>query len=207
MILVIQKTKNEARMLKLYLFLFLAFYSIVGFAQEHNTIVHAYDLNLGLPSQALEFDVSDQKKNFTLYLAANTDLDSSMTTKKIDSTPSEYRDRMFTSNKIHKYLGIGSLGAAVLTGLSPKEEDGPHEAFGKASGALGIAALITGLIFHYDELSFSGGFDDPDNLHALFAGLGAIGLATAASEGPESGHGGIGSVGGIAMAYGVKYTW
>ena len=118
----------------------------------------------------------------------------------------EYRDRMFTANKLHKYLGIGSIGAAGLTLLMPKEEDGTHEAFGKAAAALGVGALITGAIFHRDDINFSNGFKDPDNLHILLTTLGSLGFLNAASEAPDS-HAGSGIVGGLSMAVGIKMVW
>jgi len=50
----------------------------------------------------------------------------------------------------------------------PKEED-PHEALGQAAVALGVGAVITGLIFHWDEINISNGFSDPDNLLSKIA--------------------------------------
>jgi hypothetical protein len=119
----------------------------------------------------------------------------------------EYKDRLFTPNKIHKYLGIGSIGAALLTVLMPKEEDGAHEALAKTSAVLGLGAVATGFGFHYEDLNMKAGFKDPDNLHALWAGLGAVGIAMAASTGPDTPHAAYGSLGAIGMMIGLKYNW
>lgn len=119
----------------------------------------------------------------------------------------KYKDRLFTANSFHKYLGIGSIAAALITVAAPKEEDGLHEEMAKTSAALGLGALATGLIYHYEDLHLDAGLSDPDNLHALWAGLGALGIAAAAATGPDGPHSTFGSLGGIGMIIGVKYTW
>ena len=131
--------------------------------------------------------------------------DSRMTTMATDTT-NMYEERLITANKLHKYLGIGSLGAAILTGAMPKEEDGAHEAFGKTAAALGIGAVITGLIFHWEDIDLGNGFGDPDNLHLALTTLGTLGMASAVSEAP-AGHAGPGGVGAISMAIGIKMIW
>ena len=130
---------------------------------------------------------------------------SSMTTMATDSK-NIYKERLITANKLHKYMGIGSLGAAILTGAMPKEEDGAHEAFGKTAAALGIGAVITGLIFHWEEIDLGNGFGDPDNLHLALTTLGTLGMASAVSEAP-AGHAGPGVGGAISMAIGIKMVW
>ena len=130
--------------------------------------------------------------------------------KKTQMTKKEkepYEERWFTLNTTHKYLGIGSLLAATISVLSPKSEDGIHHEAGQASAALGAAAVVTGLIAHYDDLSIDGGFDNPDNMHAALGTLGAIGFIMAADTGPDVPHATYGVVGGISMAVGIKYTW
>ena len=169
---------------------------------------HDY-LMLGLPDtekNSSEDNNSDEMP--IMYLAASDEkLSSSMQSSDDNEAASNYKDRMFTGNKIHKYLGIGSVGAALLTILMPKEEDGPHEYFAKTSAVLGVGAVATGLGFHYEDISMSGGFKDPDNLHALWAGLGAVGLGMAASTGPDAPHAAYGALGTISMMIGIKYTW
>lgn len=123
------------------------------------------------------------------------------------SSASEYKDRLFTANKAHQYLGIGSLALAALAVISPKEYDGAHESFARGAAALGGAAVATGLAFHYEELSLKNGIKNPDNQHALLGALGAIGFGLAVSKGGESGHVGLGVAGGLAMLYAIKITW
>jgi hypothetical protein len=98
------------------------------------------------------------------------------------SPPEEaFEEPWFNGNKAHKYLGIGSIALATLALLSPKEEDGAHEAFAKGAAALGGAAVASGLVVHWDDIANGGGLSDPDNQHAL---LGALGFALAVSEAP-----------------------
>ena len=164
-------------------------------------------LNLQLP-ESTKYDLARYDEAVSpVFLASADDASSSKMKAMVEEEPVDYEDRLFTGNTIHKYLGIGSIGAALLAVLSPKEEDGPHEYFAKASAALGVGAVATGLVYHNEDVSLDGGFKDPDNLHALWAGLGAVGIAMAASTGPDSPHATYGSVGAIAMIIGIKYTW
>ncbi len=126
-----------------------------------------------------------------------------------DNPPQEevFEEPWFNGNKAHKYLGIGSIALATLALLSPKEEDGPHEAFAKGAAALGGAAVASGLVVHWDDIANGGGLSDPDNQHALLSALGALGFALAVSEAPEAEHAGPGAVGFVAMAIGIRLTW
>ncbi len=151
-------------------------------------------------SLPLDWDTGEKTP---LLLASNDSMSMEATIKKDDV---EYRDRMITANKLHKYLGIGSIAAAGLTVLMPKEEDGAHEAFGKAAAALGIGAIITGAIFHWDDINLSNGFKDPDNLHIALTTLGTLGFLNAVSEAPDT-HAGSGIVGGLSMAVGINMVW
>lgn len=167
----------------------------------------SYLLNLDLPESA-RAAAEDRDDTVTPLLIAATDSGSSSGMVTMEEKPEgKYEDRIFTGNKIHKYLGIGSIGAALLTLIAPKEEDGAHEYLAKTSAVLGVGAVATGLSFHYEDVSMEGGFRDPDNLHALWAGLGAVGIAMAASTGPDTPHATYGSLGAIGMMIGIRYTW
>jgi hypothetical protein len=119
----------------------------------------------------------------------------------------EYEEPWFNGNKLHQYLGIGSITLATLALLSPKEEDGPHEYFARGAAGLGGAAVASGLIVHWDDIANGGGLGDPDNQHALLASLGALGFALAVSQAPDEAHAGAGATGFVAMAIGIRLTW
>jgi len=152
------------------------------------------------------FSLPDQWNSNTAEPLMLASADDGGMTNLATETNNIYEERLVTANKLHKYLGIGSLGAAILTGISPKEEDGPHEAFGKTAAALGIGAVITGLLFHWEDIDLSNGFSDPDNLHLALTTLGTLGMASAVSEAP-AGHAGPGVGGAISMAIGIKMIW
>lgn len=139
--------------------------------------------------------------------SADTEPGAELVEENDESLEDKYEYRMFTASKIHKYLGIGSVAAALLTLISPKEEDGAHEYLAKTSAVLGLGAVVTGFTTHYEDISISGGFKDPDNLHALFAGLGALGITAAAATGPDDPHVAYGIVGLTGMLIGVKLEW
>ncbi len=117
-----------------------------------------------------------------------------------------FEERWFTANKLHKYLGIGSIGAAALTLLAPKQENGAHELLGRTAAALGVGAVATGLTFHWEDLDLSEGFRNPDNIHMLLTTLGTLGFLYAVSKAPDP-HGGVGAASAIGMLVGIKMTW
>lgn len=132
----------------------------------------------------------------------------------------EYRPPLFSANKLHQYLGIGSITLATLALLAPKDDDSGHGAFGAGAAALGGAAVISGLMVHGEDVGISKGFSDPDNLHALFGTLGAAGFIAAAARGGENdneGGGGsngsnrthatLGIVGYTSMLIGIRIAW
>lgn len=123
----------------------------------------------------------------------------------------------FTSNKVHEYLGLGSLLLAGAAIVAPKEggegsasgdsNSGAHHNLATGAAVLGAGAVLTGVAFHFDDLEFSRGLRDPDNLHALLATIGALGFAMAVSEAPDDSHAAYGIVGAVSMAAAIKITW
>lgn len=128
------------------------------------------------------------------------------TNKSISKSNPEFEERLFTADIVHKYLGIGSLAMAASTLLAPKEEGGLHEALGQGAASLGVLAVITGFIFHWDDISLREGYNDPDNLHMALTTLGTLGFIAAVSAAPDA-HGGAGGIGAVSMAVGIKMTW
>lgn len=134
-----------------------------------------------------------------------------------ENKPEPYRERWITANKIHKYLGLGSLAAAGMTLLTVgaadegenggKADGGIHETFARTATGLGIGAVITGLLFHWDDITLGNGFSDPDNLHMLLTTLGTLGYAEAVNKAPGGGHAGYGASGALSMALGIKMVW
>lgn len=155
---------------------------------------------LWLPQDSLWIAATDSELNATPASEASANA--------ITPQPEEkFREPWFTGNKVHQYLGIGSITLATLALLAPKEEEGAHESLAKGAAALGGAAVASGLVFHWDDIANGGGLSDPDNQHALLATLGAIGFAMAVSDAPEEEHAAYGASGFMAMAIGIRLTW
>lgn len=165
-------------------------------------------LDLTLPQQdtlPTTFE-SYQWQNQPLLLASgdNTNQKSAFTPKEKNS---EFTPPLFSGNKIHQYLGISTLALIALTAISPKEEDGPHEYAGTLAAATAAATVTSGLITHWEDFHLRDGLMEPDNLHMILGTVGAIAMAAAIAEAPESGHPTLGVAGGLAMGVAVKMTW
>ena len=135
-----------------------------------------------------------------------------------------FQESYLTANKMHMYLGLGSLVAAGLTGLTAP--DGPegaavttktsstntaHYYFANAAAALGGAAVVSGLLLHFDDLETD--VMDPDTLHMVLTVLGTAGYVYAISKapkwvgGPSNGHASAGIAGAALMATGIYFEW
>ncbi|MBV1915608.1 MAG: hypothetical protein KUG72_09495 [Pseudomonadales bacterium] len=160
---------------------------------------HPFTLNLPSPILIADNSVSTDP--------VSDDVMSNDTKNSSEETTIEFKESYWTPNKMHQYVGLTALSLVAIAMVAPKEEDGLHESAAKGAALLGAAAVAGGLYIHWDDVDFSEGFSDPNNLHALFASLGAIAMLYAAAEGPDDGHAGIGALGAISMAVAVKITW
>lgn len=142
-------------------------------------------------------------RNSTILAQADTS-DVNMVDELSDE---KYKDRLFTTNKMHQYLGIGAIAMGLISALAPKDEDGLHEDAARMSTLLAVGSVGTGFIYHWEDIGGEGGLSDPDNMHTLLAGLGALGIAISTATAPDSSHASTGMLGLTAMLIGVKYTW
>jgi len=137
----------------------------------------------------------------------------------------QFQESYFTANKMHMYLGLGSMIAAGLTAVTAP--DGPegavvtttkspstntaHYYFANAAAALGGAAVVSGLLLHFDDLETD--VMDPDTLHMVLTILGTAGYVYAISKapkwigGPSNGHASAGIAGAALMATGIYFEW
>jgi len=152
-----------------------------------------------------------------LKLASAENADVTTDTDTPDNSGSAQEAPWFTANKVHEYLGLGSLLLAGVAIVAPKEggegdasgdsNGGAHHNLATGAAILGAGAVLTGAIFHFDDLEFGRGLKDPDNLHALLATIGALGFAMAVSQAPDDSHAAYGIVGAVSMAAAIKITW
>jgi len=123
-----------------------------------------------------------------------------------------FKEPWLSTGKTHQYLGLGALALGALTAIAPKPsehdyKDSAHYNLAMGATYLGGAALGTGFIFHYKDLSFNKMFRNPDNLHAILATVGTLGFLLAVDVAPDESHATPGIIGLVGMASAVKITW
>ena len=142
----------------------------------------------------------------------------------------EFHPPWMSGRKAHEYLGLGTIALAGLTALAapggdsceqncppvsqqpPRQTSGTtHTRLARATGAMAIATVITGLLYHWDDFHLGDGFADPDNQHVALAGTGALLMLYAIDKSAHSSvptsHAGIAELGAAAMVVAVKLTW
>lgn len=194
-------------------------------------MVYADDtaLNLALPTAA-----SFYTRNINLHsylLAANeTDAVPDVAQAKAGVIPAaEFTPPMFTGRKAHQYLGLGTIVLAGLTAMTapgegcetncppisqqpPRQTSGTnHTRLARATAAMAAATVMTGLLYHWDDVHFEDGFTDPDNLHAMLGTAGALLMLYAVNKSANStvptSHAGTAELGAVAMVVAIKLTW
>ena len=198
--------REDNRMLRYWsLFCLLLFPGVAVMAQGSVPIDHGKIIATASPLTDLQ--LAD------LQLASAADGPSSSSAGHTEDSVQPYKSRWLTANKLHKYLGLGSISAAGLTVLTAGDDEGGngdggiHHQLANLALGLGGAAVLTGLIFHWDDISLANGFSDPDNLHILLTTLGTLGYAKAIDLAPGDGHSGYGSSGALSMLLGIKMVW
>jgi len=178
-----------------------------------------------LPQDAAIFQASSGAMP---YLLAQNDGDSNAARNVASAAPSkpaEFKESWLTLNKTHEYLGVATLIAAGLTMLTAPSgcesegganncanyqppTNGTHAKLGRATRALALTAVATGIAAHWDDMHpFEDGLKDPDTQHWLLAGAGALILANAVSKAPAKSHSGQAELGAAAMLVAVKLVW
>ncbi len=134
-----------------------------------------------------------------------------------------FEESWLTADKMHLYLGLGSLTAAVVAGMTAPET-GPGNAGTNAkktghyyaaatAAALGGAAVASGLLLHWDDISLDDGITSPDMLHMLLGIAGASAYFYALSRapkivgGPSNGHASAGIAGAALMTTAIALEW
>ncbi len=161
-----------------------------------------------------------------LQLALNDEpeMSSMMNAGRAQQGTDSWQEPWLTGNKAHKYMGLGSLLLAGLTVLTSPDDDNEgvvtpatassestddslHQGLANGALALGVGAVVSGLIYHLDDIRWENGITDPDNLHMLLGLLGVTGYAVAVANGGEGGHAAAGIVGGLSMIGAIKLEW
>ncbi|HEY0633910.1 MAG TPA: hypothetical protein VGE00_00905, partial [Gammaproteobacteria bacterium] len=166
------------------------------------------------PSQGVELTLfPDYRAQLPLADGTKSESTARAVPQELNGTAaSAFHAPLFTANKAHQYLGLGSIALATLALLSPKEEEGEgegglHGALATGAAIMGGAAVASGLVVHGEDVGLSYGMADPDNQHAVLATLGALGFIAAVAQGGEENHAAFGVAGYVAMAIGIRLNW
>lgn len=203
--------KKSYNIIHLFIAIFLAGFSVTGTSAE-------FSHESTLPAN--KYYTQDTR---SFMLAAN-DNNVLATKNKVSSVSpaTEFEPPFITASKAHQYLGISTVVLGVLTGLThpeeceenncpPRDTNINHAKLAKATVAMAAATIATGLYAHWHDISLAEGISDPDNLHVLLAGTGAMLLAYAVNRSANSSvpveHAGFAETGLLAMVVAVKLTW
>lgn len=139
----------------------------------------------------------------------------------------EFKPPLLSGRKAHMYLGLGTVALAGLTMLAapdneceqncasqqqPRQTSGTtHTRLARATAAMAVATVVTGLIYHWGDFHLDDGFADPDNQHVMLAGTGALLMLYAVHKSSTSSvptsHAGIAELGAVSMLAAIKLTW
>jgi hypothetical protein len=194
----------------------LAAQSGTAFAQDA-----AFDLPLTSSAYVKDYE------SFKLAAADETSVvkNSTSAAPAVRTTP--FEPPLITGGKVHQYLGLGTIILAGLTAATapgegcennctaqanqPRQTNGTHAHLARATVAMAEAAIITGLITHWDDFHLADGITDPDNLHILLGVTGAGLMAWAVNRSKSSAvpisHAGIAELGALSMVAAIKITW
>lgn len=190
--------------------------------------------NLALPTAASFYtnnfeSLKSRSFNSPAYLLAANEADAIQGPAVVTPvTPAaEFQPPWMSGRKAHQYLGLGTVVFAGLTALAapgeacehncpsqppPRQTSGTaHTRLARTTAALAVATVLTGLLYHWDDFHLEDGWADPDNLHVMLAGTGALLMLYAVEKSAHStvptSHAGIAELGAASMLVAIKLTW
>jgi hypothetical protein len=182
--------------------------------------------NLELPTAASFYTNNFQSIRSQSYLLAANEGNSiqGLAGETAAAPAAEFKPPLISGRKVHQYLGLGTVVLAGLTMLAaPETEEGAssaqprqtsgttHTRLARATAAMAVATVMTGLIFHWDDIHWEDPFIDPDKMHARLAAAGALMMLYAVNKSAKSSvptsHAGIAELGAATMLVAIKLTW
>jgi hypothetical protein len=140
--------------------------------------------------------------------------------------PAQFEPPWISGRKAHQYLGLGTVAFAGLTMLAapedrcesncgsqpPRQTSGTtHTRLARTTAALAVATVMTGLIYHWNDIHWEDPFTDPDKMHARLAAAGALLMLYAVDKSAHSpvptSHAPAAELGAVAMLVAIKLTW
>jgi hypothetical protein len=165
------------------------------------------------------------------YLLATNEDDALLGREGLTTATPEtgFKAPWMSGRKAHQYLGLGTVALAGLTMLAapgeacehncppasqqqPRQTSGTtHTRLARATAAMAVATVMTGLIYHWNDIYWEDPFTDPDKMHARLAAAGALLMLYAVEKSSHStvptSHAGIAELGAAAMLVAIKLTW
>ncbi len=167
--------------------------------------------------------------NSAAYLLATNEEDALLAQDgETPVTPvSEFKPPLISGRKIHEYFGLSTVVLAGLTMMAapdtcenncsgaaqtPRQTSGTtHTRLARATAAMAAATVMTGLVYHWNDIHWEDPFTDPDKMHARLATAGALMMLYAVHKSSTStvptSHAGIAEAGAVAMLVAIKLTW
>jgi hypothetical protein len=191
------------------------------------------EMNLELPTAANFYTrniqtSNPQSFNTPAYLLAANDDDAVLGQVNVTPHPAtEFKPPWISGRKAHQYLGLGTVVLAGLTIIAapdqgcdgcssasqpPRQTSGTtHTRLARTTAVMAAATVMSGLVYHWNDIHWEDPFTDPDKLHARLAATGALLMIyavhkSATSTVPTS-HAGIAELGAVAMVVAIKLTW
>lgn len=177
-----------------------------------------------LESQAFKL----QSYNPMAYLLSANATDEPGVHTGIAPTPAaEFKPPLISGRKLHQYLGLGTVMLAGLTLISapdqgsdqgsatqssPRQTSGTtHTRLARATAAMAIATVMSGLVVHWNDIHWEDPFTDPDKMHARLGAAGALLMLYAVNKSAHStvptSHAGMAELGAVAMVVAIKLNW
>jgi hypothetical protein len=188
--------------------------------------------NIDLPTAASFYTHNSQPLkslsfNSPAYLLAANDADVIQGQADITLPATEFHPPWISGRKIHQYFGLGTVVLAGLTVLAapgegcencssttqqPRQTSATaHTRLARATAAMAIATVMSGLVVHWNDIHWEDSFFDPDKMHARVAAAGALlmlyAVNTSAHSSVPVSHSGIAELGAAAMVVAIKMTW
>ncbi len=138
--------------------------------------------------------------------------------------PPPMAERTMSGRKAHQYLALTTVALAGLSALTapgeacqqncqqPRQTSGTtHTRLARATAALAIATVATGLVYHWNDIHWEDPFTDPDKMHARLAAAGALLMIYAVDKSANSSvpdnHADVAALGAVMMVVAIKLTW
>jgi hypothetical protein len=193
-------------------------------------MVYAGDSGVGieLPTAANIYAGNFQSLNPRYYqMAANEgEAVRAVASVTTEAPAAQFEPPWLSGRKAHQYLGLGTVMFAGLTMLAapedgcetncstqpPRQTSGTtHTRLARTTAALAVATVMTGLIYHWNDIHWEDPFTDPDKMHARLAAAGALLMLYAVEKSAHSSvptsHAGTAELGAAAMLVAIKLTW